>query len=240
MKFKEYGKKGSPVVVLIHGEYASSWNFEEEALLLSDHFHVILPQWGFDNEFESIHQSSQEVIDYIEKKHYGRISILAGTGMGGQIVLDILAENPFICSDCILESVPVNINKNGTISTSLSYVISKIPFMLRLKACRLHIPGEKYEEFCYDQKREKYETYKKKMQEKNTYQIPKLYRVQAKTLILVGESEKKMYKKSAQALYRKIIDSELETTKTHISGEFSRNHTQYYIVRLLKLYQSIL
>ena len=240
MKFKEYGKKGAPIVVLVHGEYASSWNYEEQAVILSEHFFVILPQWGFGQKFESIHQCAEEIVEYLESHEYGRISVLAGTGMGGQIILDILSENPFLCSDCILESVPLGVATKEAPWASLLYILSKIPLLVHLKACQFHIPGDKYNEFLEDQKKETYTNYQNMMKARSEFKLPSLYRVQAKTLILVGENESKPYRQSAQLLYRSLIDSELELTHTKVPGEFGRSQTQYYVVRLIKLYRSIL
>ena len=238
MKFKEYGKKGQPIIVMIHGEYATGWNYEEQSILLSEHFFVIVPEWEQSQDFVSIEQCVSEIEQYLSAKKYGRIAILIGTGIGGLITVKLLSENPFLCSDCILESVPVLENKN--IVSKCIYSLSKIPCIIRYNAYRYRIPFDKYEQFHRDQKRRTYETYKNIVQAKNTFQMPKLYRVQAKTLVLVGDHESKQAKQSAQLLYRSLIDSELEYTKTKVSGEFSRNTAQYCVVRLMKLYKSIL
>ena len=238
MKFREYGKKGQPIIVMIHGEYATGWNYEEQSLLLSEHFFVVVPEWEQDQDFKSIEQCAQEIEQYLNEKKYGRIAILIGTGIGGLITIKILSENPFLCSDCILESVPLL--NNQMIMPKFLFTMTKIPFIIRYNAYRYRIPFEKYEQFRINQKQRTYETYTNILQSKKTFQLPKLYRVQAKTLILVGNHENKRAQKSAQLLYRSLIDSELEYTKTKISGEFSRNTAQYCVVRLMKLYQSIL
>lgn len=238
MKFREYGKKGQPIIVMIHGEYATGWNYEEQSLLLSEHFFVIVPEWEKSQDFKSIEQCAQEIEQYLIENKYGRIAILIGTGIGGLITIKILSENPFLCSDCILESVPLLDHK--TIYPKFLFSLTKLPFVIRYNAYRYHIPFEKYGKFRTNQKQRTYETYANILQAKKTFQLPKLYRVQAKTLILVGEHENKRAKQSAQMLYRSLIDSELEYTKTSISGEFSRNTAQYCVVRLMKLYQSIL
>ena len=240
MKFKEYGKKGSPVIVMVHGEHATAWNFEEQAILLSEHFFVILPEWEQAQTFTSIEESAKEIESYILDHKYGRIAMLTGTGIGGMIVIKIIAENPFLCSDCILESVPISQTSKLKIISDIQYFLTKLPFATRFQAYRHRIPYEKYDAYVRDQKNRTYATYRNIEHEKQTFQLPKLYRVQAKTLILVGENETKQAKKAAQILYRSLIDSELETTKTKVSGEFSRNHPQYYVVRLMKLYKSIL
>ena len=240
MKFKEYGKKGSPVIVMIHGENASAWNYEEQAILLSEHFFVILPEWEKDQNFKTIEESAKEIEDYITEHKYGRIAMLTGTGVGGMIVIQIISENPFLCSDCILESVPLSFMSKSKLISDIQYFLLKLPFAIRFKAYAQRIPYEKYEAYYQDQKLRTYATHRNIEYAKQTFQLPKLYRVQAKTLILVGENENKKAKKAAQILYRSLIDSELETTKTRVSGEFSRNHPQYYVVRLMKLYKSIL
>lgn len=43
MQAEEYGRENSEVIILLHGGGLSWWNFKNEAMLLKDRYHVILP-----------------------------------------------------------------------------------------------------------------------------------------------------------------------------------------------------
>ena len=43
MKIIEYGKQNREVIILLHGGGLSWWNFRQEAELLCDRYHVVLP-----------------------------------------------------------------------------------------------------------------------------------------------------------------------------------------------------
>ena len=237
MKFKTYGKKSNPVVILVHGEHTSTWSYEEHAQILSENFFVVLPQWM--ENFLSIEDSAQRIMDYLKALKPSKIALIVGTEMGGQIVLQLVSANPFICSDCVLESVPLESKQKKYFIFNLLFLFTKLPFVIRMNACRLHIPADKYDDFCETQKNRNYTDYKNMMKAKDEFRLPSLYRVQAQTLILVGEYEGKKARKDAQKLYRAMIDSHLEFTKTKAAGEFSLTQPQYFSVRLMKLYNSI-
>ena len=46
MKVIEYGKENKEIIMLFHGGGLSYWNYDKEAELLKDKYHVILPMLG--------------------------------------------------------------------------------------------------------------------------------------------------------------------------------------------------
>ena len=70
MKCVEYGKEHKETVILLHGGGLSWWNYREEAEMLRDEFHVVLPvldgHAGSDRPFTSIESSAGEIIKYID------------------------------------------------------------------------------------------------------------------------------------------------------------------------------
>ena len=43
LKYIEYGKENSEVIMMLHGGGLSWWNYRKEAELLCDEYHIILP-----------------------------------------------------------------------------------------------------------------------------------------------------------------------------------------------------
>jgi len=62
MKFVEYGTQNKEVIILLHGGGLSWWNYREEAELLQEDYHVILPvldgHAGSDKDFVSMIESA--------------------------------------------------------------------------------------------------------------------------------------------------------------------------------------
>ena len=58
MNFIEYGTQNKEVIILLHGGGLSWWNYREEAELLQEDYHVILPildgHAGNEKDFVSI------------------------------------------------------------------------------------------------------------------------------------------------------------------------------------------
>lgn len=49
MKYIEYGKENSEVIMMLHGGGLSRWNYRKEAELLCDEYHIIwlyVNSWG--------------------------------------------------------------------------------------------------------------------------------------------------------------------------------------------------
>ena len=46
MIFNEYGQENKEVIILLHGGGLSWWNFREEAELLQEDYHVVIPLLG--------------------------------------------------------------------------------------------------------------------------------------------------------------------------------------------------
>ena len=58
MKTVEIGKQNNDVIMLLHGGGLSWWNYKDEAELLKNRYHVVLPildgHAGSDNDFISV------------------------------------------------------------------------------------------------------------------------------------------------------------------------------------------
>lgn len=80
MRYKEYGKENSQAVIFLHGGGLSWWNYREEAELLKNDFHVILPildgHAGSDAHFTTIENNAAEVIAFIKENLNGKVFMI--------------------------------------------------------------------------------------------------------------------------------------------------------------------
>ena len=75
--------------MLLHGGGLSWWNYCAAAERLSGRYRVILPvldgHAGSDRAFTTIEDNAAAVIGYIDSHCDGRVALLGGVSLGGQI-----------------------------------------------------------------------------------------------------------------------------------------------------------
>lgn len=108
MEYKEYGSKNNDIIILLHGGGLSWWNYIDEISLLENEFHIVIPildgHSGSNTNFTSIESNALEIINFINKNYNGKVKLIGGLSLGGQILLEILSKNPNICECAIIES----------------------------------------------------------------------------------------------------------------------------------------
>lgn len=108
MKFHEFGEKGLPHVVLIHGGGQAWWDYLRQARMLSPQYHVILPTLdghgeGYGTEYISTEDCAEKIITYIDEHWGGSVYAIGGVSLGGQIVIEILSQRPDFAQKAIID-----------------------------------------------------------------------------------------------------------------------------------------
>ena len=110
MTMIEFGKQNQDTVLLLHGGGLSWWNYREVAKFLED-YHVILPildgHADSDAPFTTIEDNATRIIDFIDRHLDGKVTVLGGLSLGGQVALEMLAQRPNICQYALIESALV-------------------------------------------------------------------------------------------------------------------------------------
>jgi len=238
MNFKEYGDRNKETIMLLHGGGLSWWNYREEAEKLQDSYHIILPildgHSNSDRKFTSIEDNAQEIIDYIANNHNGHIRLMGGLSLGGQILLEILSRKNDICDYAIIESalvVPMKATyKMIRPAFSMSYgLIAKKWFsqmQFNFLRIRKDLFGDYYRDTCNIDK----ENMIAFMEANSKYEIKdSLQNTKARVLVIVGDKEKTIMKKSANIIQQKIKESKIEVIPNYYHGDLSINNPQQYI-----------
>ncbi len=99
--YREKGKRSLPPLILLHGLWGASDNWLPVADLLSEHFHVLLPD--FRNHGHSPHAPehhykilSQDIETWITQQHLNTKPFLVGHSMGGKTLMYLLLKKPEI------------------------------------------------------------------------------------------------------------------------------------------------
>ncbi len=238
MKVKEYGDRNKETIMLLHGGGLSWWNYREVAEKLQNKYHIILPildgHSDSDRSFTSIEDNAQEIIDYINNNYGGHIHLIGGLSLGAQILLEILSRKKDICNYAIIESalaIPMNItHKLIKLTFSISYGLISKKWFSKLQFNSLKIKKELFDEYYRDTCKIAKEDMIAFMEANSKYEIKcSLQDTDAKVVVVVGNKEKTIMKKSAQKIHQTISGSEFLILQNYYHGDFSINHSQEYV-----------
>ena len=238
MNFKEYGDSKNKTIMLLHGGGLSWWNYRDEAEKLQNSFHVIIPildgHSDSDRNFTSIEDNALEIIDYILNNCNGHIYLIGGLSLGGQILLEILSRKNDICDFAIIESalaVPMKATqKMIKPAFSMSYGLISKKWFSKMQFNSLGIRKDLYEDYYRDTCKITKENMIAFMEANSKYEIKDtLQDTKVRALIVVGDKERPIIKKSASFIKEKIEASRIKIIPNYSHGELSINNPDHYV-----------
>ena len=244
MKYKEYGLKNKDIIILLHGGGLSWWNYIDEIGLLEDEFHIVIPildgHSDSDTNFISIENNASEIINFINENYNGKVKLIGGLSLGGQVLLEILSRNPNICEYAFIESalvIPMKFTyKMIEPIFNLTYGLTKKSWFSKLQFKNLKIKNSLYDLYYEDTCKISKNNLIAFMKSNSSYELKDtLSRTRAKVLILVGIKERSIMKKSAVKIAELIPNSELEILQGYYHGDISINHADDYVERVKRL-----
>ena len=244
MNFKEYGDNNKDTIMLLHGGGLSWWNYREEAEKLQESYHIVIPildgHSDSDRSFTSIEDNAQEIIDYITNNYNGHIRLIGGLSLGGQILLEILSRKKDICDYAIVESalaIPMKTTYKMIRPTfSMSYGLISKKWFSQMQFKSLRIREDLFSEYYRDTCKISKEDMIAFMEANSKYEIRNsLQNTKAKVLVVVGDKERPIMKKSASIIHQKINGSRIEILPNYYHGDFSINNPQQYVMAINEL-----
>ena len=238
MRYREYGKGNPLTVVLLHGGGMSWWNYRKEVELLKNDFHVILPildgHAGSDSNFSSIENNAAEIISFIEENFNGRVFLIGGLSLGGQVLLEILSQKSDICSHALTESAMVIPSKltNALIKPAFgcSYPLIKQRWFAKMQFSYLHMNGEYFDDYYRDTCAIKKEDMIAFLSANTSYRLKEsLKNCSAGIHLYYGQKENKGIKRSAQIIMDAVPDADIHELNGLYHGELSLNQAEEYV-----------
>ena len=232
MKFKEFGNNELPTIITLHGAGLSWWSIENIINTLSHEYHVVAPiidGHGEDGKtnFISIEDSADKLIKFIDDNYNGKVFALSGLSLGAQIVTEILSKRSNITNFAVIESALVYPIKWMTFLAvpgyKVFYSLIKKKWLSKLKDS-LNMTKKSLINISLSVR-----NYDLKNTIKNT---------NAKVLIIVGEKELKIMKKSAFKLNNTILNSELYIVRNMNHGELSLVNYEEYITLIKEFFMN--
>lgn len=237
MKTKEFGESNSEVIVMLHGGGLSWWNYKQEAEILKSKYHVVIPfldgHADSDKGFTSIEDNAHEIISYIDDNFGGKVFLICGLSLGGQILVEMLSQRDNICKYAIVESALVIPMKFTNIllkpSVSISYSLIKKPWFSKLQFKSLNIDDLYYNDYYKDSCKVLKDDMVRFLKASSDYCMKNdLSSSDTKVLILVGTKEPKKMIESAKLLNKTIKNSTLNVLNGYTHGDISLNHADEY------------
>lgn len=240
----EYGQQKEDVMLFLHGGGLSWWNYRDEIKLLEKEFHLVIPildgHGGSDREFMSIEENAEEIIDFIDKKYGGRVLLIGGLSLGGQILLEILSQRKDISKFAIVESalaIPMKTTfKLIRPAYGICYGLIEKQWFAKLQFQSLKMKEDLFEDYYKDICKISKNSLIAFLEANSSYQIkPSLKESQAKTVVLAGSRERDIILKSAKEICKALPGSRLEILEGCSHGDISINHPEEYVKKIYEL-----
>lgn len=143
MNFHEFGDPDSPAVMLVHGAGNAWWSFLRQARALEGRFRVILPTLDghaeeCGEEYVSTEDEAGKLLEYVDSQCGGRLFLLGGVSLGGQIVMEMLSRRPDVARHAIVDGA-LCIPQPAMAKACSACAALLWPLMFGRTACRLQM-----------------------------------------------------------------------------------------------------
>ena len=238
MVVREFGQDKGETILLLHGGGLSWWNYREEARLLEADFHVILPvldgHAGSDRPFTTIRENAEEIIAYVDEKLGGRVLLMGGLSLGGQILLEMLARRRDLCRHALVESAAVlpSAITNALIGPAFgsSWGLIKNRTFARLQFRSLHIREDLFEDYYRDTCLIGKADMIAFMKANTAYALdPAIAETGAEVHVFAGQRETREILRSADAIQAAVPGCSRTLLPGLRHGEFSINRPEAYV-----------
>lgn len=246
MIFKETVNKQLPTVILLHGGGLSYWSLQGVVQQLQSEFHVITPMIdghgeNGDEDFISIQDSAEKIIKHIDENYDGKVFAIGGLSIGAQIITEVLTRRACIADYAIIESAlvyPIKATEVLTVPTyKLFYGLIKNKWFSKIQAKTLCVPDDMFERYYQESlKITKQSLINISLSNGNYSLNNSIAATQSKVLIIVGEKEIGIMRKSAKHLHEVIKNSEIYIAPAMKHGELSLVYPEKYVELLKALF----
>lgn len=244
MLFKEFGNRNAPVFVALHGGGLSWWALQKVIDLLKVDYHVIVPVIDGHGEdyaetFISIQDSAQKLIQYIDQTFNGQVFALTGLSIGAQIVTEVLSTRPNIAKYAVIESALVYPMKGVSQMVQpvfeFSYGLIQKRWFSKMQAKATCIPDDMFEQYYEDSAKISKQSLMNITLSNGNYSLRQsIADTKSKVLIIAGEREIGIMKKSARLLHETINGSELCYAKAMKHGELDLRYPEQFVKLVIR------
>lgn len=210
MKYKEFGDRTHPTIILLHGGGLSWWSFQHLAFSLKKRCHIVTPVIDGHGEdgsaaFISIQDSAQKLIEYIDANYHGKVLAVGGVSLGAQIVLEVLSRRADIAEFAIVESALVVPAKETTrlkvLACKFFYGLMRQKWFAKIQANALCVKKDLFEQYYSDRLNISKQSLINIVASNGNYSVPDTFKnTRAKMLTIIGSKEIRQMDQSVRKL----------------------------------------
>ena len=205
LKYNVLGNKNGEVIVFINGAGIGPWMWNNQVDYFTDNKCITfdLPGHGANNdiEFTTIEECSKAIAEIIMIESKSRIAIMIGHSIGAQIIMYMIENHVQVISKAIIVS---GLNKpmpfvHKLMKPMITWTMPLIRMrsFSKLQAAQLSIPDEMFETYYQDSMKISKNTLRNILFENSNLDFNNKSNAKVDSLILVGDREKSIMRKSA-------------------------------------------
>jgi pimeloyl-ACP methyl ester carboxylesterase len=206
LKYSISGNLSGQLIIFINGAGMGPWMWKNQIEYFKDKKCIVfdLPGHGEnkDIEFISIKNCQELVSQIVLNESESKEAVVIGHSIGAQILMSMLEHNQEIVSKGIIISGLneqmkfVNFMLKPLVSVSMPLV--KLRWFAKIQSNQLSIPNHMFDDYYNDSIKVSRETLYKVLYENSNFVFENRSNFTKPVLILVGENEKRVMKKSAR------------------------------------------
>jgi pimeloyl-ACP methyl ester carboxylesterase len=216
---KETGSKNAETIIFLHAGAMAGWMWDDQLKSFRDYHCIVpdLPEHGQSNEVKpfTIKNTAEIIMEIINKRALNGKANLVGISLGAQIIVQILSKAPQLVNRAFISGTLINTVPNSkTLLNLLDHTINEYApvkdndFFIKANMRTYNMPKDFFKEFKESTLLLKRDSLERILTENMLFKLPDgLEKVEAPILIMTGEKDYKIIKKSANDLLMSLPGS---------------------------------
>jgi pimeloyl-ACP methyl ester carboxylesterase len=205
----EFGPADAPSILFLHGGGVGGWSWRPQIEAFQADYHLLvpdLPEHGQSLEVTpfSMTDAAARMAELIHKRAHGGHAHVVGLSLGAQVGVALLAVAGRLVDRALLSGTLLRPLPGGSLIEPTLWLYApfkNIPYLIRLNQQSLGVPAAYSAEFAQDTRRSTTRALTNILKANMAFREPPgLTRLKNPTLVLVGEKEPSLMRRSARQL----------------------------------------
>ncbi len=205
----EYGPAAAPTIVFLHGGGVGGWSWRPQVQEFQGDFHLLvpdLPEHGQSRHVApfTMTDAAARVAELIHARAHGGHAHVVGLSLGAQTGVALLAVAARLVDRALLTGTLVRPIRGASLMGPVLWLYApfqRIPALIRLNQQSLGVPAAYSAEFAEETRLASVPALTHILQANMSFRVPPgLTRLKTPTLVLVGEREPSVARRSAREL----------------------------------------